>query len=91
MIVCNEDDLKVAIAAVVKPIIEERDYLHSTLIKTVGDYRATLLIAGQEKLQAIKLTHALRDLITECEAAGLPAYSPSLENARDVLRRPVRQ
>lgn len=91
MIYCTEAELKAAIMAVVAPIVVERDYLHTTLMKTIGDYRATLLIATHEKTQTIKLAGALRDLITECDFAGLSTDGVALQNAREVLRAPVRQ
>lgn len=91
MIVCKEEDLKAAILASVAPIVAERDVLFARLMKALSDHRTSLLVATHEQQRLVYLHGALRDLVTECEAAGLSPDGLALQNAKEVLRAPVRQ
>lgn len=91
MIVCTEADLKAAIMACVAPVVAERDELYAMLMKTIGDYRASLLLAAYEQGRLVSILGALRDLVTESDLAGLSPDGIALQNAKEVLRGPVRQ
>lgn len=91
MIVCTESDFKSAITAVVAPIVAERDILFTRLMKALADHRTSLLVATHEQQRMVYLHGALRDLVTECDAAGLSPDGLALQNAKEVLRAPVRQ
>lgn len=47
--------------------------------------------ATHEQQRMVYLHGALRDLVTECDAAGLSPDGLALQNAKEVLRAPVRQ